>query len=81
MLAPIIVLFYLAKVATSQFVTTLMQGRVLMEVDVVNATNASMTLKNPSLRFTVEVPVGKYLGIVFGENHFSTDMVSFIGNA
>ena len=52
-----------------------------MEVDVVNATNASKSLKNPLLRFTVEVPVGKYLGIVFGENHFSTDMVSFIGNA
>ena len=81
MLTPIIVLIYLTQVATSQFVATLMQGRVLLEVDVVNATNTSMTLKNPSLRFTVEVPIGKYLGIVFGENHFSTDMVSFIGNA
>lgn len=81
MLTPIVVIFCLAQVTSSQFVATLMQGQVLLQLDVENATNASMTLKNPSLRFTVEVPVGKYLGIVFGENHFSTDMVSFIGNA
>jgi hypothetical protein len=44
-----------------------MKGKVLLEIETINATFGNLASNaNPRLKFTVEVPSGKYLGVAYG---------------